>query len=132
MAYASVLALGGSTDFSLEPHPLSFPTFGKFARGIADHFVPHERNNYHPHILGHRFLGLVSLLLIGVKVSLIAGLVFSPAIPIFSSAITTDNVFSLTNQSRGEYNLGVLNTNGKLAQAAQAKAEALLASVFPT
>lgn len=93
---------------------------------IHDHFIPHPRNNYHPHILGHRSLALSSLLLLSVKIATITLLTAGPVLPAYSSAITTDNIFSLTNQSRQSNGLGGFTYNQILAAAAQSKAKALV------
>src|SRR5581483_6176953 len=98
-----------------------------FGHHIQDHFIPHPRNNYHPHILGHRALGLFSALLLTVKIFTIALLAWGPVIPAFSSAITETNIISLTNQSRQEASLPALKENSQLDQAAQAKANDMLA-----
>jgi hypothetical protein len=109
-----------------------FPTFSRWAQSLHDHFIPHPRNNYHPHVLGHRVLGLFSLLLITVKVAAIAlPLLTLSEIPIAdASAINNDTVFSLTNVSRVEYSLKPLTMNAKLSRAAQAKADDMLAKQY--
>ncbi len=106
------------------------PTFRKAFLSIHDHFIPHERNNYHPHILGHRLLGLVSLLMVAMKFAIIVAAAVGPSAMVYSSAITTSNVLSLTNESRQDYNLPVLAFNDKLAQAAQAKANDMAAKGY--
>jgi hypothetical protein len=126
MSYASALDFPAGLRSFGRP---AFPTFEKWLQSAHDHFIPHERNNYHPHILGHRFLGLVSLLLVAVKVSLVASLALSPAVSL-SSAITTGNIVSLTNQSRVQYGLPELTLNTKLSQAAQNKANDMLAKGY--
>jgi len=115
-------------DYSFVGAPgLSFPSFRKALTGIHDHFIPHERNNYQPHILGQRFLGLVSIFMVGMKFAVLAAVALSPAAATQASAITVDNVFSLTNSSRSQFQLPALSFNSKLALAAQNKAKALVA-----
>lgn len=121
-AYASGASSLGSTE--------SFHPLKRFFWHMHDHVVPHERNNYHPHVLGHRAVAWFALLLFTVKISAVALLVMGPVLPAYSSAITTDNVISLTNQSRAEFKLGSFIQNGKLAQAAQAKANDMLAKQY--
>lgn len=94
---------------------------------IRDHFIPHPRNNYHPHILGHRALALFSVLLVSVKIFTLAVLSVGPILPAFSSAITQENIFILANESRKAYNLRALVYNNSLAKAAQTKADDMLA-----
>jgi uncharacterized protein YkwD len=93
---------------------------------VVDHFIPHSRNDYHPHLLGHRVMGLFAMLLMVAKGASIALLTLSPALPAESSAITQATVVSLTNQSRQEAGLPALLVNAKLNQAAETKAAALL------
>ena len=102
---------------------------GFFAH-LWDHFIPHARNNYHPHVFSHRMTGLFSLLLVTLKVFTLTALTFGPVTPAFSSAITPSNIISLTNQSRETYNLGGLKENSMLAKAAQAKADDMLAKGY--
>ena len=88
-----------------------FAPLGVFAAHIYDHVIPNPRNNYHPHLLGHRALGLFSGLLVTVKIFAIALLAFGPIAPAFSSAITPTNIISLTNQSREQFSLSALTEN---------------------
>lgn len=62
------------------------------------------------------------MLLVSVKIFTIALLSFGPALPAYSSAITSLNVINLTNQSRMAFNLSHLSESVLLVQAAQAKA----------
>lgn len=124
MAYA--YSLVGPAAFGSNGDSL-FPTFKRLAQNVHDHFIPHERNNYHPHILGHRFLGLFALMMVALKLSLIAGVAFSPASSVIASPINTTNVISLSNSSRAASGLPALTSNGLLARAAQAKADDMLA-----
>ncbi len=109
-----------------------FPTFGNWAQGLHDHFIPHPRNNFHPHILGHRVLGLFSLLLITVKIAAITLplLTLSEAGLAGASAITNDTIYNLTNKSRAQYGVGSLEYNSVLARAAQSKADDMLAKQY--
>lgn len=97
-----------------------------FWEHLRDHIIPHPRNHYHPHLLHHRSVALFSLLLITVKVVTVS-LVLNIPDSAFSSAITAENIYQLTNQSRAGFNLASLRYNNSLAQAAEAKAQALLA-----
>lgn len=117
-SYSSTISGAGS--FSLKS------ALASLAAHVYDHIVPHHRNQYHPHVLGHRSLALFSILLISVKMSALAVVGFAPALPAYSSAITPQNVVKLTNASRAEFDLGTLVYNETLAQAAQAKAEDML------
>ena len=109
---------------------LEFPTFRKFGLSLHDHFIPHPRNNYHPHALSHRMLALLSLLLMTVKIAGISMVVLMPAAPSQASAITASTVISLANAARAESGLGALTSNGQLTNAAQAKANDMLAKQY--
>ncbi|MCC7356085.1 MAG: hypothetical protein IT410_00510 [Candidatus Doudnabacteria bacterium] len=118
----------GSVQY--EPYGEMFPSFKQFGRHIKDHFVPHHRNNYHPHMLGHRAVALFSLLLVTVKIGGLVLLSLGPVSPAFSSAITPENIISLTNESRIEYGIGTVTQNSQLRAAAQAKADDMLANQY--
>src|SRR4051812_17731427 len=118
-----VLTIIGMPQASLKR---AFSPLGSFAEHVHDHFIPHARNNYHPHILGHRALALFSGLLVTVKIFTIVMLSFGPILPAFSSAITTDNIINLTNESRVQYKVPALTENSSLEKAAQAKADDML------
>jgi hypothetical protein len=109
---------------------LEFPTFRKFGLSLHDHFIPHPRNNYHPHALSHRMLALLSLLLMTVKIAGISLVVLMPAAPTQASAITTSTVISLANAARAEGGLTALTANSLLTNAAQAKANDMLAKQY--
>ena len=113
------------------------PVFGRifspvfaFGRHLYDHVVPSHRNNYHPHILGHRSLALISILLVTVKIFSLSVLAFGAVDTASSAAITTENIISLTNESRLAYGLAALSENQQLKAAAQAKAEDMLAKGY--
>ncbi len=101
----------------------SFKGFlNEFFAHIHYHFIPHQKNNYHPHILSHKMTALFTALLITVKIFSLSLLAFSPAIPAFSSAISEENIVALTNQTRLNYGLNELKFSSVLALAAQEKA----------
>jgi hypothetical protein len=97
---------------------------------LYDHVVPHSRNNYHPHLLGHRALVLLSLLLMSVKISSVALLTLNPAMPAYSSEITPPTIIELTNASRAQQKLGSLTADNQLNSAANAKAQDMLAKQY--
>lgn len=110
--------------------PLEFPTFKKWAISIHDHIIPHERNNYHPHALGHRTLALLSILLVTVKIASVSLVVFNPVTPSLAAPITTENIINLANQARIENGLGELKGSTLLSRAAQNKANDMLARQY--
>jgi hypothetical protein len=107
-----------------------FSPVADFGRHLQDHFIPHARNNYHPHVLAHRNLALMSGLLVAVRIFTLALLSFGPIAPAFSSAITTQNIITLTNESRQQFNVPALTENQVLDTAAQAKADDMLAKGY--
>lgn len=112
------------------PNGELFPSFKRFGQHLVDHVVPHPRNNYHPHLLGHRAIALFSILLLSIKIASVALVTISPALPVDASAITTNTIFNLTNESRKQNNLGQLSLNSKLSSAASAKANDMLAKQY--
>lgn len=122
-----VLSIIGLPQDSLRK---TFSPLADLARHLYDHFIPHARNNYRPHILGHRALGLFSGLLVAVKIFTLAVLAFGPIVPAFSSAITSANIISLTNESRQEFGVSALSENSLLDRAAQNKADDMLAKGY--
>ncbi len=123
-AVSSIFSYG--SDF----RSVEFPTFRKFFVSLHDHFIPHPRNNYHPHILSHRMLTLLALLLMTVKIAGISLVIVSPATTAEASQITNTTVVSLSNAARLEGGLQELKINGLLAQAAQAKANDMIAKQY--
>lgn len=109
---------------------VEFPTFRKFFVSVHDHFIPHARNNYHPHILSHRMLVLLSILLMTVKIAGISMVIVSPATVTEASAITSSTVVSLANEARVAGGLTELKQNSLLASAAQSKANDMLARQY--
>ena len=125
MSSSSAVFSYGSTFLNEE-----LPTFRKFFVSAHDHFIPHPRNNYHPHILSHRMLALLSLLLLTVKIAAVAVVAVGPVVNVDASAITSGTVTSLANAARVEGGLEKLTSNGLLASAAQAKANDMLAKQY--
>lgn len=107
--------------YELKSMPKEF--FGGFLTHLHDHFVPHYRNNYQPHVFSHRLASLFALLLVTVKIFTLSYIALGPATLAFSSAIIPENIISLTNESRKNFGLKVLAENSILNQAAQSKAD---------
>jgi hypothetical protein len=103
---------------------------GKVCRSAKDHCVPSADNDYCPHVLKHRVLLGYSVILILVKALAIVIPIALPAASLYSSAITNANIFSLTNTARAAAGLPLLAVNGLLEQAAQAKANDMLAGQY--
>ncbi|MEK9181081.1 MAG: CAP domain-containing protein, partial [Patescibacteria group bacterium] len=99
-------------------------------RHLKDHFIPHERNAHRPHVLAHRTLLLYSVFLLLLKVALISAPILLPYSLAISSAVTPENIISLTNQSRVERNLPPLVESAKLAAAADSKARDMMKKAY--
>ncbi|MBI5654536.1 hypothetical protein HZC53_02720 [Candidatus Uhrbacteria bacterium] len=99
-------------------------------RHAKDHFVPHEGNGHVPHVLRHHTLLGYAAVLFLLKTLLIAAPIMIPAFNAFSSAITPQNIVELTNREREKLNIDTLTTNIKLMNAAQAKADDMLAKQY--
>ncbi len=94
---------------------------------LHDHLLPHKRNGHTPRALHHGSLFSYSVLLLVLKVFTLAVSVALPAASLQSAAITANNIVALTNQTRRELQLTELAVDSKLAAAAQAKADDMLA-----
>lgn len=99
-------------------------------RHAKDHFIPHEGNNHVPHVLKHRVLLGYSIALVLLKAVVISVSLILPSYSVLSGAITQPNIVSLTNEARANQGLAALKTNAKLAAAAQAKAQDMLAKQY--
>lgn len=107
-----------------------FPTFRQWATSLHDHIVPHQRNNYHPHLLSHRMLALLSILVVSVKILGVSVVAFSPATTSLAAPITTESIINLANVARAENGVGELKPNSLLSKAAQNKANDMLARQY--
>src|SRR5687768_7298813 len=93
------------------------------AHHLKNHFVPHEGNDYVPHLLKHRALLVYSGILVATKAALvIVGLAF-PSASLYSFAINESSIVSLTNEARSSAGIAEVSVNAKLRGAAQAKAD---------
>lgn len=97
---------------------------------VSDHFIPHERNNHHPHVLKHRVLFGYSAFVILLKALVLVAPIALPSSSLYSSAITAQNIVDLTNQTRVNLDIAKLTTNAKLAEAARQKARDMLAKQY--
>jgi len=99
-------------------------------RHLRDHFIPHEGNNHTPHALHHRALFLYSALLVVAKVAVITLPVLAPYGDAQALSVTSENIFSLTNETRAGEGLNTLTYNPKLAVAAMNKAEDMMSKGY--
>jgi uncharacterized protein YkwD len=75
-------------------------------------------------------LGLLSILLMSIKIASISLVAFVPATSVEASAITSETVIQLANAARVENGLNALTGSGLLAKAAQNKANDMLARQY--
>jgi hypothetical protein len=98
----------------------------RWAHAFKTHFIPHEGNDHHPHVLRPRGLIGFSLLLIAFKG---AAVIVPFAVAIVTHAdeaiipITPTTVIELSNRVRESLELPPLVADERLSQAAQSKAE---------
>ena len=95
-----------------------------------DLLIPHEGNDHRPHLLHHRALTAYAVLLILVKVAAVGVTISLPASSVYSSAINSANIISLTNAARAGVGLTPVVYNGQLASAAQSKANDMALSEY--
>ncbi len=102
----------------------------RVVRHLKDHFIPHEGNGHHPHVLRHRVLAGYSVLLVLVKIAAVMAPVLLPSSSVFSSSITEGNIIALTNETRAAEHLPLLHEDAHLREAARLKAEDMLAKQY--
>jgi uncharacterized protein YkwD len=96
---------------------------------IKELFLPTEKNNYTPHLLGNKFLAGVVVVLSFVNF-LTPGIFPSLVSKTYASSISADDLIALANSDRVKNGLGSLTKNSKLTAAAKAKAEDMLAKDY--
>jgi hypothetical protein len=93
-------------------------------------FIPQESNNHRALILQPSFLGLFIAVYL-LNQSLLQSLTIArPGVLGYSSEITADKVWQLTNKERQKQNLPVLQYNSVLSQSATAKAQNMFAENY--
>lgn len=96
---------------------------------IKELFIPTEKNNYTPHLLGNKFLAIVVVAL--SIVNFLTPNVFPSLVSkTYASSISADDLIALANSDRAKEGLGSLTKNSKLTAAAKAKAEDMLAKDY--
>jgi hypothetical protein len=97
---------------------------------LKDHIVPSSRNNYVPHVIHHRALLGYSAIMVLLKSFAVIVSVSLPSYSVYSSAVTPENIISLTNETRSSLRLPVLGIDERLMQAAQAKANDMFTNQY--
>lgn len=93
---------------------------------LRQHFIPHEGNNYHPHILHTKRAVFYSGLFIAMKVFLVAFAVALPTEAFLAPDVLAAQgakMISLTNSLRKEQGLPLLDVNVVLERSASLKAD---------
>lgn len=93
---------------------------------IKNCFIPTEHNNNKPYLL--RKIAIVGYSILLILVNTMGG--FLGIEEAYASTITPGNIISLTNKERTAGGLGTLTNNSKLASAALAKANDMLAKQY--
>jgi len=88
--------------------------------------IPHEANQYKPHVVRHKTLAVYSALLVGIKLFVMTLLFFVYPTPAEFSTITVKRIVELTNQARQEQRLVPLKHNALLDLSAKQKAQDML------
>ncbi len=100
-----------------------------FHHHLKHAFIPHPGNDHRPHALRSPALRAYSAVILAVKLAVLVLVSFYPGLS-FVSNVTNSNILALTNQARQSAGLGTLSANGKLVQAAQAKANDMINNAY--
>lgn len=101
----------------------------KCRKNIKNAFIPHEDNEFQPHVLRHKSLTIIASVVIGIKIGVMLLVALTPGY-VLPIDITNQNIINLTNQQRLSAGLPELKLNSKLSQAAAAKAADMLANQY--
>ncbi|MEK7588644.1 MAG: CAP domain-containing protein [Patescibacteria group bacterium] len=94
----------------------------RFFRHLKNHFVPHEGNEYKPHLLRHESMLFMFLLIILIELSFLAHIFIVFDKTKFLASVLPGVLTSLTNDQREDNNLPKLQINPLLTEAAKLKA----------
>lgn len=97
----------------------------KFKQALKSWFIPGTENDHKPHILRNKAILAFAIVVLVLKLAVFGLFLYFPNSAYFS-AITTDTLMNLINQSRQENGFSPLVTNDKLAQSAFLKAQNML------
>jgi len=93
-------------------------------------FIPHEKNNHRALLLKPGFLVLFIAIYLFNQSLLKTLTIVKPGILGYSSEITAQKVFDMTNQERVDDNLPIYHFNSTLSQSAQKKAQDMFANNY--
>ena len=97
----------------------------KFKQALKSWFIPGTENDHKPHILRNKAILIFAIVVLVLKLAVFGLFLYFPNSAYFS-AITTNTLMNLINQSRQENNLSPLVANDELAQSAFLKAQNML------
>jgi len=95
-----------------------------------DHVWPHPGNGHHPRLLHHRHLFSMGAMLLTMKAATIVAPILLPGAVTQASVITPQNIVMLTNVTRHDTHIPELLENTTLDQAAQQKADDMVANNY--
>lgn len=96
-----------------------------FKETLKSWFIPGTENDHKPHILRNKSILAFAIFVLCLKLVVLSIFLYFPNSAYFS-AITTNNLINLINQSRQENGLPPLTVNDELTQSAYLKARDLL------
>src|ERR1700722_13373901 len=101
-----------------------------FRKTFVKYFVPHKRNKYKPHFLRIEVAGIVALVIVALFLASIAQsrllMNGSPQ----SAAVIASSLVDLANGDRAQNGLPPLTINSQLQEAAQLKANDMVANGY--
>lgn len=93
-------------------------------------FVPHQKNNYRPHLIRRHGLAFALMLIVGSQVVSTLQLDARTQVLGYASNITVNGLLSGTNTERATAGISSLNLNTQLNSAAQGKANHMIANNY--
>lgn len=99
----------------------------KFLQKLKNHLIPHEGNNFEPHIAKRQAFKFAVLLLVILELGLLVQVFVVFDKTKFLASVLPGVLTSMTNEKRTENQLATLTTNPLLVQAAQLKANDMAA-----
>jgi uncharacterized protein YkwD len=102
----------------------------KIHKHLKNTFIPHSGNNYRPHTITHYGLAIILLFIIGFQLAYNYSSTGTVKVLGYATNVSEAGLLEFTNNNRDNSNLQNLSINQKLNQAAQAKAEHMIANNY--
>ncbi len=99
----------------------------KFLKKLKDHLIPHEGNNFEPHIGKHQAIKALFLFLVILELGLLVQVFVVFDKTKFLASVLPSVLTNMTNEKRTEGQLASLTVNPLLVEAAQLKANDMAA-----